>query len=161
MTRIVPFSLFLTFFAGLTWGQSAEPSVVNSAGGQGESASMSIVWSLGEVVTETFQSEDKVLTQGLLQPEIIVTMVENFETRVSVDVFPNPTREWLTIRSENFTGKELQFSLHDVSGNIVKRGYINGETEKSLRVSDLSPGIYFLRIISGADNIKAFKVVKQ
>lgn len=161
MIRIVPIFLFFTFLSGLSWGQSAEPSVINSAGGQGESASMSIVWSLGEVVTETFRSEDKVLTQGLLQPEIIVTMVEDFDTGVSVDVFPNPAREWLTIRAENFTGEELQFTLLDVSGNIVKRGYINGEAEKSLRVSDLSPGIYFLRIISGTDNIKAFKVVKQ
>ncbi|TVQ07413.1 MAG: T9SS C-terminal target domain-containing protein [Bacteroidetes bacterium] len=160
MNRVYPMFVLLILLTTHSLGQSAGPSVVNSAGGQGESATMSIVWSVGEVVTETFQSEDRVLTQGVLQPEIIVTMVEDFAAGIRVDVFPNPTRDRLTVSVKDFGGEELQFSLFDVSGTIVKKGYINGETE-TFPVVELSPGMYFLRIISGAKEIKVFKVVKQ
>jgi hypothetical protein len=48
--------------------QSVSPQVVSSAGDYFEGTNASLSWTLGEIATETFNSENVILTQGFQQP---------------------------------------------------------------------------------------------
>lgn len=66
---------------------------------------------------------------------------------VSLVAFPNPTTDYLSLSIE--TG----YKIYDVLGTLV----MEGEQTKSINMSNLSPGIYFLESTSG----ETIKVIKQ
>ncbi|MFN3554559.1 MAG: T9SS type A sorting domain-containing protein [Bacteroidales bacterium] len=151
------FGLFLT----PAFGQDVSTSVLNSSGGEGKSGTMTIAWSVGEVVTETFQQGDVWLTQGLFQPEIIITSVKEIAGILyDIRVFPNPSRDLLNIRFDRHPGEKTTWWLFGQGGNVMKTGVLDGLTE-TFSLEELPAGIYFLRIISGQTELKVFKIVKQ
>ncbi|HET6243172.1 MAG: multicopper oxidase domain-containing protein [Bacteroidetes bacterium] len=71
-----------------------------------------------------------------------------------VHVFPNPTDNYLEISFKNKDKDKINFTLINALGQVVKSG--NSEkTHESLilEVGDLNPGIYYLNILIGNDNL--------
>lgn len=64
-------------------------------------------------------------------------------------VFPNPARDEIKIQLENVNEKSIKsYSIFDRSGKLIKADlYNNG----NINVSQLVPGIYFIRVISESD----------
>ncbi|MBP7400271.1 MAG: T9SS type A sorting domain-containing protein [Chitinophagales bacterium] len=62
---------------------------------------------------------------------------------VAVNVFPNPASDFVYVKTEF---EEMQIELIDINGRVVQQ--YNGNYEIALDVSDLSAGVYMLRIIS-------------
>ena len=76
------------------------------------------------------------------------------ELTLSFDVYPNPTKNQLTVNSKNRIDK---ISISDITGKKVKE--MNGLFTKSTQVNtiDLVPGVYYIKVISGNDiGIKSF-----
>jgi hypothetical protein len=70
-------------------------------------------------------------------------MIDNF----TVDVYPNPTSEKLTMRV-NSALAEAQIDLMDITGGILLSKYFDFDEfnkELTFNVSDLPPGVYILR----------------
>jgi hypothetical protein len=59
-------------------------------------------------------------------------------------VYPNPVRDVLNI---SFNGEINDFRVVSLEGKEVKIGETN-ETKRLLDISQLSPGIYFLTVLS-------------
>jgi hypothetical protein len=55
-------------------------------------------------------------------------------------VFPNPTNDILFIKSN----ESAQFQLRDITGRFIRSISITGNSEKSISLSDLNPGVYLL-----------------
>jgi len=72
----------------------------------------------------------------------------------SLSVYPNPTKENITISVNNFTGN-IQTEVYDLIGNRLQ---VNNETTISLR--GYSKGIYILKIAYG-DRVEEVKVIKD
>ena len=84
---------------GLVNAQSLLSSVVGSAGDQFASASGSLEWTLGEIMTETYQQSNGYFTQGFQQPATIkITSLDEEEDK-NVVVYPNPTRDILNVKT--------------------------------------------------------------
>ncbi len=67
--------------------------VVAPAGHYHESEQISMSWTLGETIIETFVSADRVLTQGLQQPVLEVSkMAKEPDLNFQITAFPNPTQ---------------------------------------------------------------------
>ncbi|OQX82230.1 MAG: hypothetical protein B6D64_00925 [Bacteroidetes bacterium 4484_276] len=65
-TLITTIAIWLS--ATVLYGQSVSPEVIATSGGYFENAEISLSWTLGETVTETFSSGNVTLTQGFQQP---------------------------------------------------------------------------------------------
>lgn len=74
----------------LVRAQSFTPDVIGSAGTFATSASGSMSWTIGEVMTETYSSAGNFFTQGFHQPDtsFVISVIENSQPNISV--YPNP-----------------------------------------------------------------------
>ena len=61
-------------------------------------------------------------------------------TKLNFQVYPNPTNDLLFIKSNEST----QLQLHDVTGRFIQTISIIENSEKSISLSDLNPGVYLL-----------------
>lgn len=135
--------------------------VVSSGGNFHESDHLSISWTLGEPVTETFQSGNLILTQGFQQPTLRVsTIAEQLDAGFRVNAFPNPTKGLLNISTNIPEAQQLAYRIYDLQGRVVLTGSLHGK-QTPVYVEEFLPGTYFMRIIRDYEVVKVFKVVKQ
>lgn len=86
--------------------------------------------------------------------------VPEYQARLKIKLYPNPVDEILYIRMQDARHQildDLRFEIFDVRGKIHDHGLIDNN---ALNVSDLSPGIYLLKINSG-DHIYTGKFVRK
>jgi endonuclease/exonuclease/phosphatase family metal-dependent hydrolase len=79
------------------------------------------------------------------------------ETKQDYDltIFPNPTYDVVNIKVFELFEKETPISIYNISGNLVKRIFINDKINE-INLSELESGIYFLRL-----NLNNTMVVKK
>ena len=78
-------------------------------------------------------------------------------TSLEITFFPNPTKDFITIRATT-TIAEIQ--LFDLLGNLVLQQKTNGPIAQ-LTISPLDTGIYILKIKDDYDTLKTFKILKK
>jgi len=85
----------------------------------------------------------------------------NLEYADAVQVYPNPTKGRLTI-STNGTLNTVHMSITNTLGKIVYLQQYDNFTDYNLNLSNLSPGVYFIRLVD-SDNNKAVtrKIILQ
>ena len=77
-----------------------------------------------------------------------------------ISLFPNPANDYLSIDCKNlFQSKNIKLQLYNIQGNLLKEIQENG-LMKPIDISELSPGIYFVNIISSKIN-KTLKFIKK
>ncbi|MCY7411006.1 MAG: T9SS type A sorting domain-containing protein [Chitinophagales bacterium] len=74
----------------------------------------------------------------------------------SIQIFPNPAREWIEIRGS----KIKEISIYDVLGNLCYKAADAFTSPMRINVSDFTNGIYVLQLQSAKQNINQ-KFVKQ
>jgi hypothetical protein len=84
-----------------------------------------------------------------------VGITEN-KSNYSISVFPNPTKNELTLINDNLIG--TTYKIIDYTGKLILTGIINSETIK-INTSQLPSGIYMLQ--AGEDNFKSHKFIKE
>lgn len=84
--------------------------------------------------------------------------LDGYKTKLLVSVYPNPNNGLVHI---DFGAEysEIKFSLTDMFGKSITEDVINSSSHFVLNF-DYSPGIYFLKLISGR-NSKTIQLVKQ
>lgn len=80
----------------------------------------------------------------------VMTGIDNVN-KITVSVYPNPAKDRINIRSNETI---QQISIIDLNGKVVYSG-----NEKSINVSNLSNGVYFIKTVTlnGISNIKFVK----
>lgn len=142
--------------------QTRAQSVIASAGGGGGGSNGFLSWTVGEVVVQTFYSDDYLLTQGFHQSNLIISSVRNVsDPSFQVSVFPNPTHEKIVITITSQNSQSIAICLFDCFGRYITK--ISGfSSAMQINVSDYQPGIYFLRISEPATGRMAYcKVMKN
>lgn len=85
--------------------------------------------------------------------------VESFrESQADPLIYPNPVHDFLMIRSTDNVVLN-KFSLHDVSGKLVRQAHVNGENLIDMR--DLEDGLYFLTCPSTTGTITRRIILKK
>jgi hypothetical protein len=149
--------LFCMFGLGISIrAQNAIPASGGNATGSGGSVS----YTIGQVVFTSITGSNGSSAQGVQQPyEIsVITAIKNTE-RITLYVFPNPTRGIvkLVIGIKDFDN--LRFQLYDLSGIRIQDKKIDNE-ETEISMDSLMPSVYFLKVLSGNEEIKTFKIIK-
>lgn len=82
-----------------------------------------------------------------LSNKLITNLTESFATSsVEMDIFPNPTSDWLTIELKGSAILE-GFLLYDLNGRLLM-----SERNSSVNLSQLENGIYFIKVITDEGN---------
>jgi uncharacterized protein (TIGR02145 family) len=90
------------------------------------------------------------------------TIVPAIEQDRNIMVYPNPGSGKYTVRLKNHEGEKISYALTDQSGNILmlkQIGHVRANEQFNLDISNLSNGIYFIRITG--NNLRYFdKIIK-
>ena len=92
-------SLLITIFALFAYlghSQAIEPEVINIGGDFWDDGSNYISWNIGEVITDTFDDQENLVTSGYLQPAIDGPCLD-----VELTYFPNPTLDILRVETRD------------------------------------------------------------
>lgn len=85
-----------------------------------------------------------------------VSLVENKRENEKVNLYPSPCSDLLTIEVPKSIFSDYQINIYSLQGILVQKEYVATENIQ-LNVSQLKPGTYFLKIISGNySEIKSF-----
>jgi hypothetical protein len=98
--------------------------------------------SLGNVEFATFLTENPVTSAHILP-------------NISVDVYPNPTLETITI-STSINNSE--FVVSDINGKVLSKERFSKTSQ--FNFSEYPSGVYFVKVISG-ENVVSKKIIKQ
>ncbi len=79
----------------------------------------------------------------LLKAHEMAVSLPRFEQLPQMKVFPNPFAEGFTV--ENSAQLEFTYSLYDVDGRMIYKGFSGGEPHVRVAPGNLPPGIYFLK----------------
>jgi len=146
--------------------QSVSRYAVNTAGGSVSNDEYSIDYAIGEVFTASYDSDDYIITEGFIQPEVttIVDAINVLEDNDNIVIYPNPVIENINLKLKGFEGKTINVRLIDITGKLrLDDEYkIKNETEEiQIDAKDLSQGIYFVNILMEDEILKRTKIYKK
>lgn len=75
--------------------------------------------------------------------DINVDIPEKIIDKISLNIYPNPTQEYLTL--SNIQNEIYSINILDINGRLIK---VIEDFNSNINVQDLIPGIYFLKIES-------------
>ncbi|MFA6403381.1 MAG: T9SS type A sorting domain-containing protein [Salinivirgaceae bacterium] len=147
-------------------GMAQQQSLLSTAGGFYQNSEISVSWSLGELVTETFDSGTYTLTQGFQQSKLEPVGIDEPKEPLTgaIEVFPNPTQGLVFVKltTELLPQNEVpnRYVLYDIQGKLLEQGPI---PENSF-ILDLNPykgAVYYLRLFNPDSNIQSTVIIQK
>jgi hypothetical protein len=155
-------TIFL-FAVGLT-GLQAQDNV-NASGGQLSGTGGSVAYSVGQLVYSVHTGPNGSVSEGVQQPYEISTLtgIEEIAINFTVSTFPNPITDYLTLQvdvNEDHNIELMSYFLYDNNGKLLRNEKITG-SHTSIDMSNLSPAIYFVKVMEENNDVKTFKIIKN
>lgn len=156
-----PLLIYFLFLSIVSYSQSLEQAIIGAAGNfSTTSGGSTLSWTIGEPTSSTESSNSAILTQGFQQPVSVNPMPINkhFKEAVSIQVFPNPTAQKITIQVNKTIN--LKADLINILGQTIDSYLINKATS-SIDLEALPAANYLLQIYNPeTSSIKTFKIQK-
>lgn len=157
----IKISIILLFAINICNGQYISSDVMASGGGMYKNNYASLSYTIGEPVIETYKVDGTALTQGFQQSGYYATSIKN-ETKINsnIGVFPNPTTGLVNVVASGNPETEYTCQLSDNIGRILidKVRFTN---EAKFDLSNLSDGLYFVKVFKGELVVRIFKVIRN
>jgi hypothetical protein len=152
-------SLILLGF-GLTTVNAQQATT--ASGGNASGSGGTIAYSLGQVVYITNTGAAGSVAQGVQQAyEIsITTGLVNTEISLNIQVFPNPTSDFIQLKVESEKLQDLSYQLIDLNGKLIEDKKITC-TAENIHTENLPSATYFLKVINNNNEVKIFKIIKN
>lgn len=134
--------------------------LVSTTGGLYSDDQLTVSWTIGEPVIETFTGGSYVLTQGFQQPGLVLVGVEDFDDQfVNIKVYPNPTSDYVRL-DLNVDIENLSYRILNASGKVLENKNIK---DPSTRISfdNVESGLYLIHLMDGNKTMKIFRIVKN
>lgn len=155
--------LIAVFLLGLGLIGLQAQTTVTSIGGDASGSGGAVSYSVGQVVYTTNIGTNGSVAKGVQQPyeiSVVTGLEEAKSINLSVSTYPNPTTDFLQLKVECEKLKDLSYQLYDMQGKLLQTKKLIG-TETQIDMSNYVPTIYFVRVISGNQSIKEFKIIKN
>jgi|WetSurSiteA1Bulk_404760.scaffolds.fasta_scaffold01956_4 hypothetical protein len=142
-------------------GQSIPLQAIATAGGNGQNSEVAVAWILGEPFVATFSAGNSVLTQGFLQPTLVVTAISGLEgLSESINAYPNPSQDVLIIQMDNNELKDMQYMFFDLNGRLLEKNRLI-KTHTAIDMTNYPAGVYLLKITQPDKILKTFEIIKH
>lgn len=167
LMRKILLTLSLAVLTMVSYSQTSILEVVSPAGGFFQNANISISWTLGEPVIETWVNESAgiMVTSGFQQGDFtLVSVPQNPMAGFNVNMYPNPARTETNIKVTLPTLGQVNITVLDVTGRTIMQESFNPATLEhthNLNVSSLRAGIYLVRVHSGTKLVRVLKLIKE
>jgi hypothetical protein len=156
--KYILFNAFVIFLMPMALAQQALVSV----GGDASADNGSISFTVGQLVFTEHNGNGGTLTQGVQQPVELYTLhtILTDPADDSLKLYPNPATDVIVLLLKHTGNVRSYYSLCDVSGKCLIKGAIQ-HIQTQINVSNISSGIYLLKVITNHNTIKTFKIVKN
>lgn len=141
----------------LAQGQQA----TTSSGGDFSGSGGTVAFSIGQPVVESLSGSSGTVNPGVQQPfEFFTVWVEELAPLIELNVFPNPTRQDLSLWVKGLVPAQLEYRLIDASGRVVIADRIASDRTQ-LAIADLPAAIYFLHVSQEGRPTHTFRIIKN
>ena len=151
------------FFATFSFSQSINNELTSNAGNTGEDSNgNTLSWSVGEVLTQTYSSDNNKLTQGFHQGILtFVNINEKQELDFTINIYPNPTTNILTIDISKLPDNEtLKVKILDINGKLINERML--DLSNTIDFRNYAKGTYLISIHNSKNEIiKTGKIIKS
>jgi Secretion system C-terminal sorting domain len=150
-----------TFCALLLFSTSVfSQEVIATAGETFENDEISISWTLGETIIETFEEGDIILTQGFHQDTYEITAIPEMQDQsVNISLFPNPANEEFFIKYEGETFDSYEIGIFDLNGRLLNKKMIHEELT-GVDISNLKSSEYIISVFDKNKTYRSYKLIK-
>ena len=138
-------------------------SLTTASGGEASGSNGTVSYTVGQTAYQTNQGTGGTVTEGLQQAYEIftVTGIENTEiSLINVSAYPNPVNDNMRLRVAEENVKDFSFQVYDMQGKLLQFKKLDG-LETQIDMSNYVPSTYFLKVISGNQQIKEFTIIKN
>ncbi len=134
---------------------------IDSGGATASSGDIEIIYTIGEVVVQESTEGDIHISEGFISPDILATIgVQDYTSLVGVNVFPNPTTDYITISFSEEANYNI--SVFDYLGKQIEEFNTNQTSEQSLDMQSYSSGVYLVIVKNTAkQQYITYKVMKD
>lgn len=136
---------------------------VNSAGGDTESSTGSVSFSVGQVFLNNNLTEAGQVAEGVQLPYeiyLITSLDDVLGMALDVKFFPNPVADILTLLVDQNELKNLEYQLININGQLLDHDKIL-QRETYIDMAQLDPAVYFVHIFQDQQIIKTFRILKR
>jgi hypothetical protein len=129
--------------------QSFDPYVIGSSGTFASSASGSMAWTVGEVMTKTYSSAGNFFTQGFHQPvdTVFIDVIADISTQ-NISIFPNPVVDNLVIDFSSSSGN-YSIEIINMQGQLLRTETVSsGQKRLGISFYNFANGVYLLNIVN-------------
>ncbi|MBN2275579.1 MAG: T9SS type A sorting domain-containing protein [Bacteroidales bacterium] len=120
-----------------------------------------IEWILDRPGIAPVSYEDKVNTEGLLQPILVIKVIQTVKgLSYSVEAYPNPTDDLVLIHIENAEARDFYYLFYDINGKVLEQKQLESKVT-AINMKIYPAGIYLLKIMQPEKEIKTFEIVKH
>ena len=120
---------------------------IGITGGECESDSFRVSYTVGQIVFEVIETEEFYISQGLQHPLVFLytDIIESEISETGLLVYPNPAGENLYLRTDAQEFKDLSFKLFDMQGRILMAERIENDLTR-ISVEQIRAGIYIPKV---------------
>ena len=135
---------------------------VNTAGSEASGSEGTASFSIGQITYNSNQSTSGQVAQGVQQAYEIYTISLKEEIfNVSLEAYPNPVVNNLTIRLNQFQDGVFSYELFNTEGRLLRKERIR-EEHTEINSSKLPASTYLLYILNSENHkVKFFKIIKH
>ena len=174
-------TLLLSFSLSVLIAQTNDHYIITTQGNHSKGETLSLSWTIGDVMTGVSVLNETTVTQGFQQPVITVKEIGPLDPkeiaadhvtspgpiigRRSVDDFaaqvhPNPFGAGITVQVKN-DEQDYILDIFDTAGNLLSRSKSNSP-QQTLNLADLPAAQYTLRVsLVESDQMKVFQITKS
>jgi len=156
---VIILTFIFTLFPNLNHAQSG----TNAAGGDGTGNGGTVSFSIGQTTYFSNKASNGSVSEGVQQPfEIsVLTTHENMEgIQLSINVYPNPTSDILTLSIANIDISDISFQLFDMQGKMLFNEQVVG-VQTEIFLTNLGSSTYILKVVQKNKDLKTFKIIKH
>ena len=143
--------LLLLFLPLLGMAQPRQ-QVTNMAGFDISVTDFIVTSSIGEPAIFTLTGSNLILTQGFLQPEILPCKNLDFS------YYPTPAKGEIFVEANGCEVQVQAMELYDSWGRKIT--VIKPSRDNKVQLGDISPGVYYIKILLTNTESKTIKIVK-
>jgi hypothetical protein len=156
------YSFYMLIGLGTTCLQAQQvvPCTGGNASGSGGKASFTV----GQIAYTTQSDNNNTIMQGVQQPyEISELTGVKKASGISLEclVYPNPSIDYLQLKIENYKSSILYFSLYNLNGELLESKKVISNEITIIKMQNLVPSTYLLKITDGNNEIKTFNIIKK
>lgn len=156
--------LSAVFLLGLGMAGIQAQEIIPTIGSNASGISGSISYTIGQVFYKKSTGTNAYsIAEGVQQPyeiSVVSGIEQTREINVTCTVSPNPAKDFLTLKVENYDNLNMSYHLYDVNGKLLESNILSGN-KSIIPIENLVSVIYFLKVNQGNKELKTFKIIKN